>query len=344
MSTTKSFEKLINDFNRIHKIEERLPTFMEISRYPHFENVCSNILNFYFDTTQPHKLKDLVLKSLLQCTSFQFENYPQLITQNCHREYCTPDNKRIDLVIEGDDFVVAIENKIFHILNNDLKSYEDTVDNEFPHCNKKIFIVLSVKRENILKSNFISITYESFFEKLKQNIGTYAVNANNQYVTYLLDFIKTIENHYKMENTNKEMFDFLINNGDAIDAINQQKIILENQLKNLVYQVSENIREKLPNINNSVYDRDTIVFEIHLDSFTVTVDLVIELQNNYAELFIRDKKNPYEELNQLNLLKNNSLTKSNRGYTLFSDKQNFYEINQDELATKISSYLIQIKK
>jgi hypothetical protein len=343
MSTITPFEKLFSDFNRIHKINERLPTFMEISRYPHFENVCSNILSFYFDTTQSHKLSDLVLKSLLECTSFQFENYPPIVTKICHREYSTPDNKRIDLVIEGEDLVVAIENKIFHWLNNDLGIYEQTIINNFSKCNNKIFIVLSIKKE-ITTGSFVSITYEAFFKRLKQNLGDYAVNANNQYVTYLLDFIKTIENHYKMEDINKEMFDFIISNKDTINDINQQKNILQNKLNNLVWQISENISLETANVKKWIWEKKTIVFDFSFDDITISVDATVQYQSVNLDLFVRKNIDTYSNLAQLDLIKNNIFTKSVRGYELLHRNINFYEINQEELSKEIYNLLIQIKK
>lgn len=38
---------------------------MEISGYPHYENVCSNILKFYLAPTNEHGLNDLALNSIL---------------------------------------------------------------------------------------------------------------------------------------------------------------------------------------------------------------------------------------------------------------------------------------
>lgn len=343
MDTITPFKKLVSDFNRIHKINERLPTFMEISRYPHFENVCSNILSFYFDTTQSHKLNDLVLKSLLECTSFQFENYPPIVTKNCHREYCTPDNKRIDLVIEGEDVVVAIENKIFHWLNNDLGIYEQTIVNHFSQCKNKIFIVLSIKKE-ITTGSFVSITYEAFFKRLKQNLGDYAVNANNQYVIYLLDFIKTIENHYKMEYTNKEMFDFIISNNDTINDINQQKNILQNKLNILVWQISENISLETTNVKKWIWEKNTIVFDFSFDNITISVDVTIQYQSVNVDIFVRKNIDTFSNLDQLDLIRHNTFPKSTRGYELLNRNINFYEINQEELSKEIYKLLIQIKK
>ena len=44
------YQKFFTDFSKLDKMEDTFVTFMELSGYPHFENVCSNILSFYFDT------------------------------------------------------------------------------------------------------------------------------------------------------------------------------------------------------------------------------------------------------------------------------------------------------
>ena len=41
------YQKLFTEFNKLDKMEDTFVTFMELSGYPHFENVCSNILSFY---------------------------------------------------------------------------------------------------------------------------------------------------------------------------------------------------------------------------------------------------------------------------------------------------------
>ena len=38
------YQKLFTEFNKLDKMEDTFVTFMELSGYPHFENVCSNIL------------------------------------------------------------------------------------------------------------------------------------------------------------------------------------------------------------------------------------------------------------------------------------------------------------
>lgn len=39
---------------------------MDISGYPHYENVCSNILAFYFNPLEEHNLNNLVINSFIK--------------------------------------------------------------------------------------------------------------------------------------------------------------------------------------------------------------------------------------------------------------------------------------
>jgi hypothetical protein len=55
---------LLDEFSKLPDRVKRRPTLMEIAGYPHYENVCSNILAFYLDPEEPHGLGTLVLDAL----------------------------------------------------------------------------------------------------------------------------------------------------------------------------------------------------------------------------------------------------------------------------------------
>lgn len=333
------YQKLFTDFSKLDKMEDTFVTFMELSGYPHFENVCSNILSFYFDTQQKHGLKDLVIKSLLQCVS-EFDNrFGEVNTKEVHREYGIENLKRIDLVIDCYDFCVSIENKIFHWLHNDLPVYESEINKKFTY-QKNYHIVLSLKKENVTGS-FVSITYEQFFNQLKSNLGHYSIDGNNTYIIYLLDFIKTIENHYKMEDVNKEMFHFLINNYETIKEIDIEKRKIDDLLSNLVIQISNQI----PNIENSekwIYQRYTIVHDFVIEGNKVAVDLSIDYKEVKMTLFMRSRNQDTAFLDKLQVVKNNNFFRENR-YVLYQKDVNFFDIDKEELAKTAYELLKQVK-
>jgi hypothetical protein len=342
------YEQLFEEFKRLPKLSESSPTYMEIAGYPHYENVCSNILGFFFDTKQNHKFEDLVLKSFLDCVDESIANKFNLETKTIYREYRIDDNKRIDLVIECDDIIITIENKIFHWLANDLKLYEKSINKNFDKKEKKVFVVLSLKEEKINSSSFVNVTYETFFKKLKQNLGFYFVNANNQYTTFLLDLIKSIENLTSMETINKDFFDFFIKNKETIEEINNENHNLYASLHNVVRKVMNLLPQTDGNRKMWLYQKIDIVNDFTFDDGVVSLDLVFDLDTVKASLWLRknnSSKGKFEILDQLQVVKVplHSYEKTNNGYVIFKEDINFFEINPDDFANKIETILKKIK-
>ena len=156
MENIDTIKQLLEEFQKLPKKEKVLPTYLEIAGKPHFENVCSNILRFFFDTRESHKFNDLLLKSFLNCVDDTYATEHNLETINIYREYSAIDNKRIDLVIECENLVIVIENKIFHCLDNKLDLYKKTIIDNYKKTDKKsVFIVLSLRKETNITKPFL---------------------------------------------------------------------------------------------------------------------------------------------------------------------------------------------
>jgi len=346
----KQFEQLVEEFKRLPKLSQSNPTYMEIAGYPHYENVCSNVLSFFFDTKQSHDLNDLVIKSLLDTVDETISNKYDLTTFDIIREFYTDKGNRIDLVIELDELVIAIENKIFHHLNNELIDYQKTITKRY--SNKKVvFIVLSLKKETIINSDFVSVIYDDFFKNIKKNIGDYLFTAHHHYINLLRDFITTIENLYKMEPINKEYFDFYIKNKEIIQQQQEEHNKLSNSLIRTVRNVMSQLTEKAENQNMWLYDKVDIVNDFTFDgNIVVSLDTAIHLDKVSSILWVRKKGNKevYEILDQLQLIKENPhlyrKTPTNHGYIIFSEEEKkFFEINPEEFANRIQNILNKIK-
>ena len=80
------FENLLSVLKKAGdiEIESRVKTFFDVTGFPHYENVISNILAFFFDTNEEHGFKDLWLKSLFECynsvanTHFQLGEFEEI--------------------------------------------------------------------------------------------------------------------------------------------------------------------------------------------------------------------------------------------------------------------------
>lgn len=89
------------------------------------------------------------------------------------REVLTKTGKRIDLLLEGNDWVMVIENKIFHHQNNpfdDYMSFAQTGSRERFAGNKGVFVVLAPDNEP-LPSGWQFVSYGNFITALKQQLA-----------------------------------------------------------------------------------------------------------------------------------------------------------------------------
>lgn len=184
--------------NEVKKISSQIPkeekTFMEISGFPYYENVCSNIFAFYFNPKEEHGLKDIMLKNLLEIVkekNTKIKTNVDLSNTRVFREYTTELGNRIDLVLQNNDIVIGIENKVMADVTNNLKDYANTLEKINSNAVK---ILLTLHNEFVIaeKNDFINITYSEFFNKLKLNL-TNCVDMQNKWYIYLIDFMKNFE-------------------------------------------------------------------------------------------------------------------------------------------------------
>ena len=166
---------------------------MEIAGYPHFENVCSNILAFYLQPSNNHGFGTLFLDVLAALIDEEIEidwHGVEVI-----REKTTEDRKRLDLVIKSNKYVIGIENKIYAGLYSPFEEYSNHLN--FSYNNRQVFKVLLslryVKSKEELKG-FKPICYEILFKKVLENISSYAQATNEPHMTFLQDFIQTMLN------------------------------------------------------------------------------------------------------------------------------------------------------
>ena len=343
----EDYKKVVDKFTSTMTNDEVLPTFLEICGQPHYENVCSNILSFFFDSNQSHQFKDLLLKSLLDSIDESLSSKYNLKTLNVIREYRADDNKRIDLIIECEDIVVVIENKIYHWLANDLDLYEKTIEKNY-RDKVKVYIVLSLYEQKIRTSSFKNITYKEFFNCLTKSLGRYCLNANNHYILFLMDFIRSIENLTHMESINKEFFEFFISNKAIIDQIAEEKDKLYNSLKKTVGKVMSLMPPTEGNRTLWLYQKVDIVNDFTFDKTVVALDVVFDLECVRGVLWVRksEGKNALEILNGLTVIKENpscKLGKDRDSYVIFDEKINFNDIVPEDFAERINKIIEKIK-
>ena len=234
---------LLNGLKSLPPLRKQELTFMEIARYPHFENVCSNILQFYLQPSNEHGFGSLLLDSLFALINEERGSNGQNI--DVRREESTPENNRIDLIIESDDFVFGIENKIFAGLYNPLKDYEKHLESI---CNgRKVYkLVLSLRPLKVSPEKlygFKPITYKLLFEKVIANIGSYFLTGREPHTIFFRDFIQTIQNLQEANSMDQQRLAFFHDNKQDLAILLKEVDVLR-----------KDMRKKLTKLNSIIDD------------------------------------------------------------------------------------------
>lgn len=292
------FTKILLDFKSIPR-HKQTKTFMEISGYPHYENVCSNILKFYLDPTNEHGLKDLVLNSLLHLIDKDFHFDLDFEQIEVYREHKTINDNRLDLVVLTENYAIGIENKIFHHLHNDLTDYKNTVESFCYNSRKPVCIVLSLNKltsnediEKINTNDFVNVTYEQVFQNIKQNIGEHLNSSNISYLNHLTDFIKSIENLTPRTMENKALWTFFKNNSETIQELTDSFSEYKNSLSQKIYQLKDTLpqNEFAPTVDKQwIYEGFCLVHDYTINSkCKLAVDTYININGWEIHLFGRN--------------------------------------------------------
>ncbi len=292
--------ELLLEFKSIPR-HKRVKTFMEISGYPHYENVCSNILEFYLDPNNEHGLKDLVLNSLVRSVNKDFKFDIDYEKIEVYREILTNKGNRLDLLIKTGYFAIGIENKIFHHLQNDLTDYRNTINLYCEGFRTPIYIVLSLNKltnvddlEKMRSNQFVNITYGEVFQNIKHSIGKYLSSGNLSYINHLTDFVKSIENLVPTTMENTALRNFFKNNSEAIQELADSFIKYKESFYQKVYQLQTAIpqNEFAPTATKQwIYDKFCLVHDYLInDKYQISVDTISDVNNIQIQLFGRDNE------------------------------------------------------
>ena len=201
----ESLQEFLDSYSAIQIEDSEPPTLMEIAKFPHWENVYSNILAFFLDSTQVHEFGQLFIRSLIAIYSRycpegwpgkQLESNSVSETEMVEREFGTSLGKRIDIFVECSGFRVCIENKIWSGLHNNLCHYRDYCE-EVSDGSPVLGIVLSPHRlesedekKKLEEARFISVTYSDLVDHVQSSMGSYINSRNIRYQYLLFDFLE----------------------------------------------------------------------------------------------------------------------------------------------------------
>lgn len=262
---------------------------MEVSGYPHYENVCSNILKFYFDPKGDHGLGDLLLTAFLRLAGKPELEIPEGVSIS--REYVTDHDKRIDLVIDCATFTLGIENKIYHWEANDFEIYARALAAlaENKEVIKAVLCLRVSVSEPPPKGGFVRHTYRDLWSHVRDLLGHYLPGADPKWTIYLNEFMETTTRLAGETPDEKEITNFFIDHHDVIEQLVADRQRLLSRCGERVRAIEAGLQafpETTKYLSRRwIYQGNCLASHFHILGATIGMDLVMDLKGWTLTLF-----------------------------------------------------------
>lgn len=299
------FDNLLDEFLKLPKRPERQPTLLEIAGCAHKENACSKVLAFFFDPKKPHGLGTLFLDALAQIGGIQNQGTMssnisvdrEVATEG--REVTSKTRKRIDLLIQSDSHAILIENKIWASTNNPFDDYAAHL-NSLPQEHKHKFLLTLTPKSEGDEYGFQNITHRQLVKEIRGRLGRHVATADTRYLTFMLDFLNTLDYLRGGMVVNPEFVGLLASRSDESQCFLKEIEHFKCELREKVKYLKDliDVRE-FSNVEPFLYPvrmtkgldlEDILAHDIALSSFenTVVVDTVISAKGWEVQFFVRD--------------------------------------------------------
>jgi hypothetical protein len=248
-------------------------TFLEVLEVHDKEVPMANLLAYFFNPNNKHGLENLFIRSLLKTKYYDLDikKYPNskstLIAQSTKlidkqneilngicdvtvetevktklasdsdNQSQIDDQKRIDILIETKYFVICIEFKINHNLDNPLNTYQSYIEAKYKNKEKQLFFIVLTpyKKEPIdkIKNNklFKQVIIRHFIDNVIAEIPE-KCQKDNFHSQYFCDFLQTIDNRsidYKIKKI-IENFSYTIEAAPFIEVLDDVSEFWSNRL------------------------------------------------------------------------------------------------------------------
>lgn len=264
------------------------PTFLEIGGFPHYEQVISNFLAFFFNPQAEHGLNDLLLRAMQ--SALGIEHLDADVTVETEVEH-------IDIVVAGTSQAFAIENKIYHHAEaNPFERYVQVMERRYPR-QQRHFVLLALhaeagasRRAELVRFGYRTITYAQLFAALRPLMGQYAERASPRYWHLLIDLTKTIDNLARGSRFDMDTIQFFAENEQQLADLQREITNLRAHLREKLNGLHQVMRSECADllgsgvVSDGAYHRDgdalfrdTFYVDVSLPYGRVGVDTIVTL-------------------------------------------------------------------
>lgn len=221
-----TFRTLLDEFKHLQPLNRPEPSIFSIGTQGYYENPTTDILAFFVDDNGPHQLGVTALTALFDCLPPEFHELDYSLVQTPEREVSTKAGKRIDLLLEGTNWVLVVENKIYHTQNNPFEHYQSFIQTEQAQrfANKTpIFVVLSPEGERA-PDGWHAISYKMLISSLKVQLAEqFIAQPINKWSLFLREFILHLESLMSQPTVHQQAIEFILSNLKVIKDLQQVK-------------------------------------------------------------------------------------------------------------------------
>lgn len=342
------YSKLMGEFSKIKQSnKQERETYFDICGYPHYENVVSNVLAFFFDPFKPHELKNTCVEALIQISNPEIENIDEV--WEVEREVRTDKGTFIDILIKNDDYVVLIENKVYADLYNDLEGYLRFVENQFPQ-QRVIPIVLCLHTPSTVNAfGYKVITYEVFFQSLKTRLGNVIGQADLRYMQLLTDLIVNMEKLKEGTKMDDKFLKFVSDHDEELIDLVKKIKTYRDTLRNKVKEVNRLLPDEVNTLKLKKWEHrdlnelfDIAVIDIVLpNGAKLAIDTVIDHKGWHFEIFQRGFQTNFD---MLEYCKDKGIAGEVKNDRFHSDQTFEFNRDPDDVAKHVKSLLEKLTK
>jgi len=207
----------------IHEIKELARPSVErnifsIGGRGYYENPLTDLLAFFVNPNEEHGFGTLFLRSLFESVHIT----PPLLqlSSSPSREQLTNQGKRLDLVLESEDWLLVIENKVRHEAINPFDDYVQYARATYG-VKSLYFILLSVRKETP-PIGWHNVTWRTYVDQVKKNVGSYLIAGGNvKWYVIMREFLLNIESECGDDSMNEARIEFVRSNYEAIQEMEE---------------------------------------------------------------------------------------------------------------------------
>ena len=211
---TTSFEKFLSEVRK-HAPPLKEASLFSLGGRGYYENPASDLLAFFMAPDAVHGFKDLFLQAFLECMKVDSASLG-MAGVTVSREAVTKEGNRIDLVVNGSDWVLLIENKVHHDQVNPFASYEAYGRSLLPG-KMLLMAILSPKGESV-HGSWQPVSYQTYCSALRRRLADDMFNrAYSKWLIFAREFILHFENELYQPAMNDEQANFVELHGEQIE-------------------------------------------------------------------------------------------------------------------------------